>query len=1073
MEAAIRFSQNSLPHSSDQRFIHADVKNRAFRLCRITSKLEAASVVQYDTVASATRVPPFRAFDWHPHANYENLVAVGGSTGEATLHKLADVADSEPLTLSFAVRPQRLCNAVSISSNHLLATGIDQIRNRAGLNIWDFAQRLPSDVHSTSASRSPSFGKSSLEPLHEIAAGCGVHSLKFFPSAPHLLVAGLKPQAVHLYDLRQASGASGAALQFNTPCIYNLAIDWRDENFFASTSQFAPDPVITLWDRRMIGRANETSLGSPSNDSRQPSDSMIIKNAIDSPGSIWSMRFSKAQRGRLGVLSSTGQLRVYDIGRDSTVQEFRQVEADEQTWEAQLPQKTWLDHTQDVDRATIQPSRTKDLSQVVSFDFTTHLDSNGQPCLITLSGNGDVKLAATAPQPLPLCFAKQSFIMYGSKYLQASLKPSASMEEVSKHFEEAKGKATALSLTPQAKDHGQNDGRLIAEKSSEEEYSWQQDRGFYGRSATIGDLMCFDSIAKARATNGYALDPTLNKSITFQDRWLSSFWQWAEHSSMLNRGSAMVQDNLDFSYLGVHAIWMEDVPSSVLAVRSVGPSSYPSNRRLSMAIEGLARRLQLPHLKQSATEYVANRQLCLYVSGVSWSRIELERSVDDLVQQGQNTEAAFVALMSGETRLAVHALLQGTATQIHQTLALAISGVESRRPQPLSTQEQAHLDSDSDSGGEDETSGDSWLMAVNKSLAGTTDPYARAMLTYVKTSSWTAVLQSKTTLPMKYFVAVAFRNLTDSALTKFVSEQTSRAVEEGNLEGVLFTGIGSVKSIELLHSYANRFQDPQTAVLASAVAIPRYIRDEAAVTRHDRLKEAYRNQLMAWGGECVFRRVEFDVAVAKHAIDHTTSQSLIRPPPPQIRLVCSHCGGGVAHHERAIDEQPEHHSNTSVHDIKGNPLNPDVAAVLGTVCPHCGRKLSMCGICDHPLGQEDSSFMKWFRKEDKARGSDATGTNERMAGSFDTILGAGDRNVNDAVIQNGEEVLTELETEIQRIRCEDKMMENFITVCLDCGHGFHYKHARMWFEGDPDSGFQPRKFCPVPKCDCYCYESLD
>src|ERR1700733_3059464 len=117
MEAALRFSQNSLPANEHrQRFLHVDVAGKWFKLCNITK--QSPNSFQYETISTSTKVPAFRAFDWHP-VN-EDLVVVGQAGGEATL---LNIADGQQDSLSFQVRSQRLCNAVALNSQNLLAAG--------------------------------------------------------------------------------------------------------------------------------------------------------------------------------------------------------------------------------------------------------------------------------------------------------------------------------------------------------------------------------------------------------------------------------------------------------------------------------------------------------------------------------------------------------------------------------------------------------------------------------------------------------------------------------------------------------------------------------------------------------------------------------------------------------------------------------------------------------------------------------------------------------------------------------------------------------------------------------------
>ena len=1082
MEAAIRFSQNSVGQA-DQRFLSVDVTNRSFKLCQLQEpQSNKVSILSYDIIAESVKAPPFRAFDWHPHPDYEHLVAVGQSSGEATLLSLNKGTEQHLKPVGFAVRNQRPCNAVSISTNHLLAAGLDRVRTDFCLNIWDFSRRMPANAGS--ATLSPS-SKSNPDPLHKFALGETITSLKFFPSSPQHLVAGSKIPSVKLYDLREANSVSNTGLQFNTRCVHNLAIDWADENFFASCSPSGEDASICLWDRRMGSRS---SLSSGTYGSRQPEPCLELKNVIDS-GSIWSLRFSKSKRGILGVLSSTGSLRVWQMGKDEAVEVHSVSEDNDEEWERQLPQTAFLDRSQDVGRKALAMAESDVDSniRVISFDFSTRNDKSEQPYLLALLSDGKVVSASSSPVPEPSFFHPASFIMSGGSYIQATTHR-VGPHEASVHLEAIRSKAEPLNSRIQASAQSRKDGAPVAGKySSFDNQSWQADLGFYESTTSIPDLLSINATAMLRCQRGYSASPTMNKTLVGNNTWLQTFWEYVEKAWMFNKSGILVQDNLDLSYLSVYSIWMEDLPPNELSLRNLGPSNHASNARLQKAIEGLVRRLQLPAFRHVSTEYLFHRQLCLYLSGVSWSKDELLEWTKGLVSQGQQSKAAFLAMISADNRLASRCLLDKKGTKDQRNLALAIAGGMRRISKPTSTQEQAYLDSDSDS---DEIPTDDddepWVSAINNTLSITSEPYARAILTFVKTSSWIAVLQDQTALPLKYRLAIAVRHLDDSALTKYISEVTSKAIEGGDIEGVYLTGIGTARSFHLLEQYVSRFGDLQSATLALCLAIPRYILDSTIRRKFNSWKKQYRAEMMSWGGDFKFNRVAFDIQSSKHAIHNVTGQNLVKPDPPQIRLICTYCNGGLAHHERGLESASQNNSSTTTQDSKTNPLTPAAAAAIGTVCQYCGRGLPRCGVCDHSLGKEDTSFMKWHGKQETSDHETGRGTTERMAGSVGTIVGsekgktAQERLNGTAVVDpqpgdsgsNGAEdkALEDL-LELKRIHGEDERMARFTVICTKCDHAFHYKHARMWFEGDLESGTRPHQSCPVPECTCFCWQA--
>ncbi len=196
MDKAIRWSPSST--KAEQRFLSVDVSGKAFRLCKVTSFDRSSQTLDHEVLSTHSKVPVFRAFDWSPVD--ESLVAVGQSSGDATILRMREGDDSQE-SFSFPVRHQRYCNAISFSTHGLLAAGLDRVRNDFCLNVWDVNQRLTTRA-----------AKGNVEPLRKLASSEPITSVKFFRDQPDTLVTGVKGQFVRIYDLR------GMFLFLETPC---------------------------------------------------------------------------------------------------------------------------------------------------------------------------------------------------------------------------------------------------------------------------------------------------------------------------------------------------------------------------------------------------------------------------------------------------------------------------------------------------------------------------------------------------------------------------------------------------------------------------------------------------------------------------------------------------------------------------------------------------------------------------------------------------------------------------------------------------------------------------------------
>ncbi|KAG9777947.1 hypothetical protein KCU88_g4359, partial [Aureobasidium melanogenum] len=1087
MEAAIRYSQNSLP-GTEQRFLHVDVTGKVFRLCKI--RKESRPKVQYDTIHTATKVPAFRAFDWHPVK--EDLVVVGQAGGEATL---LNIAEGQQDSLSFQVRSQRLCNSVALNTQTLLAAGLDKVRTDFCLNVWDFNQRLP-------VPGSKGFSKVYSDPIHKLASGEPITSLKFFQDDPQLLVAGVKGQFVRLYDLREP-GAGNNGLQFATRCVHNLAIDWKDENYFASCYP-TNDPSICVWDRRMVSRVNAPHLsfagsgGANSGDNRQPEVSLELKNVIDNPGTIWSLRFSKAERGCLGVLSSTGHLKVFNITKDFMAETHHHDDRDasnELSWEASAPHDVFLDRAQEVAKPYSHPSSSQDeKSRVVSFDFMTSTTKSRQPKLLVLDGHGRIRVTSTKSPPEPTALSTVGYMCKGQVVVAHS---ATGATEPGPAIEQIRRRAQPRNVLRQAfKQSRQNKTSFDKKRmSSLDDQAWYADLGFYEKDVPLSDILTLMATQRLRCEAGYLLDPSKNKAIVSDSHWLQSFWSWVERASKISRNGNMTQDNVDLSYIGVYGLWMEDIDTRN---RTLGPTS----NQVAKIIDTLVHRLSLPRVKGCPTEYAANRQICLHSAGLAWSYDELEVIVKRLVAQNQHTKAAALAMFAMERKLAYKALRSKNANQSHKMLAMAIAGAA----------RQSNRDAAETTTADDSDTQDDWADTISSLADELTDPYARAILAYVKTGEWSNVV-GETSLPLKYRVCVALRHFDDSSLTHYISQATKEVLEEGDIEGVVLTGTATQQAFNLMVGYIRRFGDLQTAVLALAPAIPRYVREETVVRRFDAWKDAYRHMMNGWNLK--FDRVRFDIACQKVAVD-ASGRRLLAPAKQQVRLVCGFCAQSIAHTAAGINDNDGVSSGRKVVETLQNPLTKDKAAAIGTVCPSCGRHLPRCGVCDYWLGIPDESYLPWYAPRQVSKTNGATDLSASIAGSVQTTIGPGpgagtgtgtgtamigsskskesprlrlpapaqsqptskqsttgttESSTRTAVAPSrrtstGEKPSVSSREQVEEasqpdvLRNWDSAMSRFTVLCLKCSHGCHAAHARMWFE--------KHHVCPVPECSCLC-----
>ncbi|KAE8306322.1 KptA family-domain-containing protein [Aspergillus transmontanensis] len=945
METAIRWSPSST--TAEQRFLSVDVVGKAFRLCKVTSF--DGQNLEHEVLAAHTKVPAFRAFDWSPAD--ESLVAVGQSSGDATILRLNSESQE---SFSFPIRHQRYCNAVAFSTHGLLAAGLDRVRNDFCLNVWDVNQRL--------AMRG---GKGVVEPLRKLASSEPITSVKFFRDQPDTLVAGVKGQFVRIYDLREGPG--NPSLQFPTRCVHALAIDWLDENYIASCLT-SNDPTICIWDRRVGSRYTTPGVG-PANtlETGQPGPALEFKDVIAPKSTIWSLRFSRTKRGCLGVLANTGHFKTYDVVKEYLSEEYRSsVDVTlGQGSSKNYPEQIYTKYVRDVSSPFNHPSRGYPESErIVSFDFLNMSPSN-EPTALTLSGNGQVNIITTKPPSPPVRLSSQGLLIRGTSGDDADFRTISPLPSQGLRVSEVIEDLRERILPSHDIQEVSREIHPTKPLSSREARERALSLGASGNLVTAEEALTLLTINRLRCKEGYLFDAARNRRILADDPRLQGFWGWIERARNDSSNDSMIANGLDLNYVGVYDIWNNDL-GETLDTRHLEPDARLD---ISKVIVNLVReQLNLPETRGCETNYPEHRRLCLRLCGAAQTHRELEELVKMLSADSQHTKAAALAVFQDEAKLAYLALRSHHPTQAHKLLAMAIAGA-------------AKGDTDPD-----------WEDTCAEIAKELTDPYARAILALVSKGDWNSVIQ-ETTLPLKYRIEVAVRWLPDDELTEYINEMTAEAILQGDIEGIVLTGLGP-SAMDLFQSYIRKFNDVQTPVLAMSHSVPRFINNNPNRARFEAWRETYRWQINSW--KLQLERARFDVGSRKFAVTWD-GRKLIEPPRQQVSLTCNYCTRPLTQHDASSQLSPST-TGEVVHPTPGNPLG--TSAMSGMVCPRCGRHMPRCGVCTFWLGSPDPMSK--------------------------ACLAA------DAGQQAGKPTQAE-------------MMRRFIVFCINCNHGFHAHHAQEWF----------------------------
>ncbi|CAL5870118.1 uncharacterized protein PFLUO_LOCUS4353 [Penicillium psychrofluorescens] len=907
MESAIRWSPSS--SAAEQRFLSVDVTGKSFRLCKVTGFNGRA--LQHELLSTLTDVPLFRAFDWS--TSNEDLIAVGQSSGEATILRL-DGNSKE--SLSFPVRNQRYCNAVAFSTHGLVASGLDRVRNDFCLNIWDMNQRLSLTGGS----------KGFAEPLRKLASSEPITSIKFFRDQPDTLVTGVKGQFVRIYDLREGPG--NPSLQFPTHCVHNLAIDWLDENYIASCAT-SNESTICVWDRRVGTRLASPSIGTSSGspETGQATAALQFKNVFTAKSSIWSLRFSKTNRGCLGALASNGHLKTYDIAKDYLSEEFRSSIDDTlgQGSFRNYPEPVYTKYVRDVCSPFDHPSRgCEEKERVVSFDFL-NLNISPQPSAVALDGNGQAQILTLRPPCAPVDLSSQGALACGVSSGDSDIRTIHPLSEhispVSQLVENIKSRVLAspkMYRTDQS-----STSRVIGSDPipSRESRERAISLGTLGTLLTAKEALTLSTLARFRCKEGYLFDEEKNQQILADDPALQDFWDWVERARTDSSGMSMVVNGLDLNYLGVSNVWNNDLGRGFEKRRISTKADDPKS--VKEAVVSLVGQLNLSEQKGCETAYPEHRRLCLRLCGATQTHRDLEELVKNLSADNQHTKAAALAVFQDEPKLAYQGLRSHEPTQAHKLLAMAIAGAAK---------------------GENDTDWEETCAEIAKEL---TDPYSRAILALVSKGDWNAVIK-ETTLPLKYRVEVALRWLPDDELTAYLKDATTEAIHHGDIEGAVLTGLGHL-AMGLFQSYIDKFNDVQTPVLAMSHTVPRLVSNRASIAQFEAWRETYRRQMNSW--KLQLERARFDVG-SRHFAVTVDGRKLIPAPPQQVSLTCNYCTRPLTQHDASSGLSPSATTAETVHQTAGNPLGGS-STMSGTVCPRCGRHMPRCGVCTLWLGAPD------------------------------------------------------------------------------------------------------------------------
>ncbi|KAH7023507.1 hypothetical protein EDB80DRAFT_697781 [Ilyonectria destructans] len=994
--------------SSVDSFIHINLQHRVVQVYEPTGHARAGRF-DYKKVNRHDDVPPLTTYDWSP--TNPGLLAVGTGTGIVNLLKIDDGSNAY---VELGLKMSRTCQAVAFNTTGLLAVGLDRVRMDQCLHVWDVSRLSSSfDKHTKGF---PLDAANITDPKHRLEPSVSVSSVKFFEDSPQTLVVGIKAQGLRIHDLRDP----GSVITFQTKCNNNLTVD-NDPNYFASSA--LDHPGIMIWDRRATSRpiASPGYLQAVDEDELPWGGALRLDRVIETDSDpflaegkhslIRSLKYSRDQCGLLAVLSRTGQLKVLQTNKENPT-----------VIEESGPELLQVQKSHEMDVSYVETSRKND--RIVAFDWIPLGSTVLRPRLLVLRANGNFDILEQpsntadhvfklvpwqaphrgledgAPYHSMMKFEpSQASGMLGPLLIEQSLaevalfgpesaKIRADVETTLKSntlssitIDDIAATATPLpeefrsapvvgakvralrafardEFTPSASVNGVKprvgDTKMVQPETSKLTLASDS----LGSCREIHDAL-LTSLAEAdglpreaqcvldhtmllRAKEKYLFDAVANRDIVADDPWVKYVWDWIASAEDMADDGGLIVSNIDLSYMGVHSIWTNNLGRNP-GLRLPAGASVPDRSTWERSIGAFCKKHHLPKFDGASTKYPHHRQLCLEICG--WGDSEKHdpkgrnREPDPEYPTTIHTMAAARALFTGDTKQAIQILKKASTAHpelLFVSLALQLMG----RGDKKLAEEQLDFD---------------------EAVASKTDPYLRAISSLIATGDWAAIA-NQPSLPLSDRAYVAVRNFDDDQLAAWLKEQVAQAVTDGDIEGIVLTGITETM-VDIFARYIQKFHDVQTATLVLSICAPRYIDD----IRCGAWRNAYRAHLQRH--KLFFQRTKFDVESTKRSKRDGTPS--LKPPSRQIALRCVFCDAETSlANTRHLGAQAVAAPAPSAFETR----NPLLATTInaGICCPNCGRHLPRCVVCLEVVG---------VPRSDKPEEKEET----RMAGRFPTF----------------------------------------------------------------------------------------
>ncbi|CCH62751.1 hypothetical protein TBLA_0I00920 [Henningerozyma blattae CBS 6284] len=918
------------------------------------------------------------------------MIGVGERSGYIRLFDITvnDHLEYDTFDIKTRAKQLRCINTIGINNNGLIAMGLDRNRNDASLQVWDVNYQ-----DSTTEFVNPTFS---------FCVNESIVSLKFLNETA-IIVASTK--LLKEIDLRSPN----PIFQYPSRLTYDIKLNPFNEWQF---STYGDDGTLAIWDRRkLVPNFNTGDLLAA-----QPLlqfDKLVGTGAASRKYMNSCFRWSAVRNNEFATLHRGEVIKRWQLGsyKNDVVDEY--------------------------DTNVLFVYRVRDVNttfdKVVTFDY---IPKENQSCsVLCMRQSGTVYR-----MPINESYSCVKFNNYNSIIFANGEIPT--MDELKVEDDEQSTEEGNVSVALENLSFEDLDvGDEYSEHDHDETYETlsnhsnqdnnEQEPNFDDEDYDHENLETFNHslfwkpekllerdisvVMRMRATLGYGLDAMRTVETIDQSKYLQNYsyirntWKWIAIAKASVDDGTMVSGDLDLGFEGILGIW--NGLHGLSNQKRYREGAILTEKQLNKEMEKIIRLRRRYKASMGYKESLAKtpdsgkntqRKLCLIISGWDLTPTDYEDKYQKIIASGNYEKAAAWAVFFGDIPKAVEILGSAKRERL-RLIGTAISGYMAYKDKP----------------------GDNaWRQQCRKMSSELENPYLRVIFAFIADNDWWDILYEPA-ISLREKLGVALRNLNDTDLTRFLERTSYTMIENGELEGLILTGI-TPSGIDLLQSYVSKTSDVQSAALISIFGSPRYFQDE----RVDEWVQTYRSMLNSWG--LFLMRSKFDVLRTKLS---RTSAGVVtaKIKSRQLFIQCMNCKkninsssfNGKSHNESSEPLDFKRFGNKK--SVKDNPRKKHS-------CPHCGTSFPHCAICLLPLGTTNLPFT-------------IEGFQNKLEIQDDALSEFGEK--------NSEEIMKNKIYKSRKLR-----LNEWFSFCLSCNHGMHAGHAEEWFN--------KHSVCPTPRCTCQC-----